>query len=372
MPSNSASPRRRLVQAHQRQADRGLARARFADEPERLALGQLERHVLHRLELALAEQALARIEALAEVAARRGRSGRPATCRACAPVRFGARAPPLHEVVDHRQPHGPAVELRPACSSALRVRVLRRSRTPASPGPAPGSRRCASRPRSRRSRRPRARSCVMNSTDIWCCFCSSAMRSRICFWIVTSSAVVGSSAISSFGSQAIAIAIITRCCWPPDICDGIGVDRAARARECRPRRSSSIARSRACAAGQAHVQRAAPRSSWKPTVNTGLSDVIGSWKIIEMSAPRSSRSSRGGSVEQVAPAVDDLALRDRRSSSRAAAGPGSPARSPTCRCPIRRPARRCVFVGMSKRDALHRLEHRVARRGGTTTGGCGR
>ena len=39
----------------------------------------------------------------------------------------------------------------------------------------------------------------------------------ICFWIVTSSAVVGSSAISNFGSQAIAIAIITRYCWPPDI-----------------------------------------------------------------------------------------------------------------------------------------------------------
>ncbi len=60
----------------------------------------------------------------------------------------------------------------------------------------------------------------MKSTDIWCFFCSAPMRSRICFWIVTSSAVVGSSAIRSFGSQAIAIAIITRCCWPPDICDG--------------------------------------------------------------------------------------------------------------------------------------------------------
>ncbi len=60
----------------------------------------------------------------------------------------------------------------------------------------------------------------MNSTDIWCFFCSAAISSRICFWIVTSSAVVGSSAIRSLGSQAIAIAIITRCCWPPDICDG--------------------------------------------------------------------------------------------------------------------------------------------------------
>ena len=57
----------------------------------------------------------------------------------------------------------------------------------------------------------------MKSTDIWCFFCSAAIRSMICFWIVTSSAVVGSSAIKSFGSQAIAMAIITRCCWPPDI-----------------------------------------------------------------------------------------------------------------------------------------------------------
>ncbi|EIM74370.1 hypothetical protein A33O_11807 [Nitratireductor aquibiodomus RA22] len=42
-------------------------------------------------------------------------------------------------------------------------------------------------------------------------------RSRICFWIVTSSAVVGSSAIRSLGLQAIAMAIITRWHWPPDI-----------------------------------------------------------------------------------------------------------------------------------------------------------
>jgi hypothetical protein len=42
------------------------------------------------------------------------------------------------------------------------------------------------------------------------------MSSRICFWIVTSSAVVGSSAMSSFGSQASAIAIMTRCRIPPD------------------------------------------------------------------------------------------------------------------------------------------------------------
>ncbi len=45
---------------------------------------------------------------------------------------------------------------------------------------------------------------------------SETSRSRICAWMVTSSAVVGSSAISSLGLQAIAIAIITRWHMPPD------------------------------------------------------------------------------------------------------------------------------------------------------------
>ncbi len=46
--------------------------------------------------------------------------------------------------------------------------------------------------------------------------CSSSMSSMICAWVVTSSAVVASSAISSFGRQASAIAIITRCRMPPE------------------------------------------------------------------------------------------------------------------------------------------------------------
>ena len=60
------------------------------------------------------------------------------------------------------------------------------------------------------------RSCVIMISAV----SSSATRvfstSRICAWIVTSSAVVGSSAISSFGSQASAIAIIARCRIPPE------------------------------------------------------------------------------------------------------------------------------------------------------------
>ena len=44
----------------------------------------------------------------------------------------------------------------------------------------------------------------------------SCSSSRICAWMVTSSAVVGSSAISSFGLQESAIAIITRWRMPPE------------------------------------------------------------------------------------------------------------------------------------------------------------
>ncbi len=42
------------------------------------------------------------------------------------------------------------------------------------------------------------------------------IRSRIWAWMVTSSAVVGSSAISSLGWQASAMAIITRWRMPPE------------------------------------------------------------------------------------------------------------------------------------------------------------
>ena len=46
-----------------------------------------------------------------------------------------------------------------------------------------------------------------------------------------------------------------------------------------------------------------------PIERTGLSEVIGSWKIIEMSRPRISRISSSESVEQVAAVEQDAALR---------------------------------------------------------------
>ena len=46
--------------------------------------------------------------------------------------------------------------------------------------------------------------------------CSVFINERICAWVVTSSAVVGSSAIKRSGSLISAIAIITRCRMPPE------------------------------------------------------------------------------------------------------------------------------------------------------------
>ena len=59
-------------------------------------------------------------------------------------------------------------------------------------------------------------SCVMKITPMFISSCSPRTSCRICAWIVTSSAVVGSSAISSDGRHDSAIAIITRCRIPPD------------------------------------------------------------------------------------------------------------------------------------------------------------
>ena len=46
--------------------------------------------------------------------------------------------------------------------------------------------------------------------------CNRSMRSMICAWTVTSSAVVGSSAMSSAGLSARAIAIMARWRIPPE------------------------------------------------------------------------------------------------------------------------------------------------------------
>jgi hypothetical protein len=59
-------------------------------------------------------------------------------------------------------------------------------------------------------------SCVISTIAVPSVSCSSRIRSSIWAWIVTSSAVVGSSAISSLGLHDTAIAIITRWRMPPE------------------------------------------------------------------------------------------------------------------------------------------------------------
>ena len=108
---------------------------------------------------------------------------------------------------------------------------------------------------------------------------SAASRSRISAWIVTSSAVVGSSAISSRGSHEMP--------W-----------RSSRAGACRRRAGADSRHAPAAGsgmptsleqldrplparrAGRARGAGARASAIWLPTVSTGLSAVIGSWKII--------------------------------------------------------------------------------------------
>ncbi|CFN82342.1 Uncharacterised protein [Bordetella pertussis] len=64
--------------------------------------------------------------------------------------------------------------------------------------------------------RTTSKSCVMNSTALECLASNWRNSLSTCTWVVTSSAVVGSSAMISAGSSASAIAIMMRWRCPPD------------------------------------------------------------------------------------------------------------------------------------------------------------
>ena len=76
-------------------------------------------------------------------------------------------------------------------------------------------------------------------------FSRDFIRSRICAWIVTSSAVVGSSAIRISGSHASAMAIMTRWRMPPENSKGYCFMRFSGSLTL-TKRSISTARSYAC------------------------------------------------------------------------------------------------------------------------------
>ena len=133
----------------------------------------------------------------------------------------------------------------------------------------------------------------------------SRSRCRIWAWMVTSSAVVGSSAISTLGWQASAIAIMARWRMPPDSWYGYSCTRRAGSEICT--RSSSRS---ACASASRRDRpwcSVSDSAIWRPMVNTGLSEVIGSWKIIDSWLPRMARM-----ASRAAPADPGPRIRWRR------------------------------------------------------------
>src|SRR5215211_2212115 len=127
------------------------------------------------------------------------------------------------------------------------------------------------------------RSWVMRITDMPNLSWSSRKSSRIWAWIVTSRAVVGSSAIRTCGSHARAMAMTTLWRMPPENWCGYCLRRSS-AFGMPTSSSSSTARS---AAFPPDMPRCRFRLSmiWRPTRIVGSSEVIGSWKTIAIFGP---------------------------------------------------------------------------------------
>ncbi len=129
------------------------------------------------------------------------------------------------------------------------------------------------------------RSCVISTMPAPVTSCAVRSTSRICACTVTSSAVVGSSAMIRSGSLAIAIAIIARWRIPPENSCG---NASARARGFgMPTEVEQLNGSLARRVPR-HPRRWIRRASaiWSPTVKIGVSAESGSWKTIAMRRPR--------------------------------------------------------------------------------------
>ena len=128
------------------------------------------------------------------------------------------------------------------------------------------------------------RSCVMRMEEEPISAWRSLSRERICACTVTSSAVVGSSAMMSSGWQARAMAMTTRWRMPPESWCGNSSTRCSGA-GMRTRCRSWMAASRASLAFR---PRWSIRDSpiCRPMLCTGFRAVMGSWKMTPMCLPR--------------------------------------------------------------------------------------
>jgi len=127
----------------------------------------------------------------------------------------------------------------------------------------------------------------------------SRSSSRMPACTVTSSEVVGSSAMSSAGSPLKAIAIITRWRIPPLSSWGYWSTRR-RGSAMPTRERSSTDRARAAVRSRPWCASIAS-DIWVPTDRTGLRLERGSWNTIAIREPRISRSLPGGTRSRSAP-----------------------------------------------------------------------
>src|SRR5437867_10151316 len=104
--------------------------------------------------------------------------------------------------------------------------------------------------------------------------------------IITSRAVTGSSAITSFGLQARAMAIITRCRMPPENSWGKSRTRARGM----PTSSRSSSARRIATGSSTFSWRTIGSAICRPIRRTGFKEFIAAWKVIEMSFHRTLRT----------------------------------------------------------------------------------
>ncbi len=117
--------------------------------------------------------------------------------------------------------------------------------------------------------------------------------------MVTSSAVVGSSAIRRLGLHDRAMAIITRWRMPPESWWGYSLIRRSAFGMCTSFSMSTVLAMASRRPSPSCSRRASAICS--PQVNTGLSEVMGSWKTMEISLPRIFRSLFAGRVTRSTP-----------------------------------------------------------------------
>ena len=135
------------------------------------------------------------------------------------------------------------------------------------------------------------RSWVMITIAIPSSRCSRSSSARIWAWTVTSSAVVGSSAISSLGSLASAIAIIARWRMPPENSCGYSSHAACRVGD--PDEAEQLdRRARAPAPWRRRGGRAPPRSAGCRPCRRGAARTAGPGRSSRSRCPGSSAAPR--------------------------------------------------------------------------------